>query len=128
MSALQVRAFAKEGAACDKYEDAVQCVLQWGLASAFASGLFFAGNFILSTGMDISACRQQAFLPLTCGLIQVAAVMGTAQLLYHPSEHAPMLSVCHCGAACTPEQQSACTCRPGAPLVAHAVVWHSPEL
>ena len=66
--------------------------------------------------------------PCFCGLIQVAAVLGTAQLLYHPSEHAPMLSVCHCGAACTPEQQSACTCRPGAPLVANAVVWHMPKL
>ena len=84
MSALQVRAFAKEGAACDKYEDAVQCVLQWGLASAFASGLFFAGNFILSTGMYVSACRHQAFWPLPCSVIQVAAVMGTAQLLIQP--------------------------------------------
>ena len=70
VSALQVRAFAKEGAACGKYEDAVQCVLQWGLASAFASGLFFAGNFILSTGMDIPACCQQAIMRLPYGLIQ----------------------------------------------------------
>lgn len=84
MFALQVRAFAKEGAACDKYEDAVQCVLQWGLASAFASGLFFAGNFILSTGMDISACRQQAFVLLPCGLTSGCCSMSTAQLLHYP--------------------------------------------
>ncbi|DBB11348.1 TPA: hypothetical protein ACH3X3_006772 [Trebouxia sp. C0006] len=45
-----VRSFAKEKAACDKYETSVKSVLKWGLKSASASGLFFGTNFTFATG------------------------------------------------------------------------------
>ena len=48
--ASQVRSFAKETAACAKYEKSVKSVLKWGLKSAFASGLFFGINFAFATG------------------------------------------------------------------------------
>lgn len=46
----QVRSFAKEKAACDKYQTAVNGVLKYGLKSAAASGFFFGTNFTFATG------------------------------------------------------------------------------
>ena len=39
---MQVRSFAKEGAACDKYADAQGECLKWGLKTALLEGWFFA--------------------------------------------------------------------------------------
>lgn len=50
-----MRAFAKEKAACDKYQAAVNGVLKYGLKSAAASGFFFGTNFAFATGKLIPA-------------------------------------------------------------------------
>ena len=47
---MQVRSFAKEQAACARYDVAVKSVLKWGLKSAVASGAFFGINFSFATG------------------------------------------------------------------------------
>ena len=46
----QVRAFAKERAACMRYDRSIRKVLHQGLLSARAGGFFFGFNFIVGTG------------------------------------------------------------------------------
>ena len=47
---MQVRSFAKEAAAVERYQKAQGAVLTWGLKSAVASGVFFGANTFLAFG------------------------------------------------------------------------------
>ena len=47
---VQVRAFGKEAAACDRYRDAVLKMQGWGLKSAALGGLFGGFNATFTTG------------------------------------------------------------------------------
>ena len=66
----QVRAFAKERAACDKYKAAVDGVLKYGLKSAAASGFFFGTNFAFATGK---------LIPPSTMPVRYTAASGSAQ-------------------------------------------------
>jgi hypothetical protein len=50
---LQVRAFGKEAAACDRYHKAVLRTQSWGVKSATAGGLFTAFNGSVTPGEPI---------------------------------------------------------------------------
>ena len=50
----QVRSFAKEHAAVERYEAAQGTVLKWGLKSAYVSGIFFGLNSFLAFGSIVA--------------------------------------------------------------------------
>lgn len=51
---MQVRSFAKEHAAVERYDKAQGNVLVWGIKSARLSGLFFGLNSFLATGSIVT--------------------------------------------------------------------------
>ncbi|KAK9823789.1 hypothetical protein WJX72_005523 [[Myrmecia] bisecta] len=66
-----VRSFAKEQAACERYDKAINRTLSYGLKSARASGVFFGFNFTVATGAIVCVlwygARQVVEGKLTAG-------------------------------------------------------------
>ena len=72
---LQVRSFAKEGAACERYSAAQGDCLQWGLKTAKLEGFFFAFSGFLAYSAVMSV--------LWFGARKVRASLGALLHLSH---------------------------------------------